>query len=105
MIPPTAALIFMGALNGTQARAITELESERRVLQKQIAAAVSRSTVDAGSAPNLRPHHVSSDWREQRSPAPGEGLDERVATMTIDEMLADRITDATRREEILKTLN
>lgn len=87
MIPPAAALILMGVWNGTQARAITELESERRVLQKRIAAVVSRGTVDAGSVRNPRPHHVPSDWRE-RSPAPSDRLDERVATMTTDEMLA-----------------
>lgn len=87
MIPPAAALVFMGAWNLLHVRSIATLESERRVLEKRIAAALVRRTVDSGSRANgVGSHHLvvmRKGGTKEKLP-----FEEQAAGMMTDELIA-----------------
>lgn len=90
MIPPAAALVFMGAWNMLHVRSIATLESERRVLEKRIAAALVRRTVDAGSWENGVDFNRFSQQLVVLRQGGAQGqirFEEQVAEMSADEMI------------------
>jgi hypothetical protein len=95
MVPPAAALVFMGAWNLLQVRSIATVESERRILEKRIAAALARRTVDAGSRANGPQFHPFSRHPvAMRDSSPEMTAEELIAAL--DEMDGRELSAAER---------